>query len=111
MIVGDNQKFIAALITPSVETLMAWCKEQGITWTNLSEMLKRSDIMAKYQEAVDEINPNFGHIEQVKKFILLPVMWEPVKTDGSESELTPTMKLKRRVILEKFREEISTLYF
>ena len=67
--------------------------------------------MAKYQEAVDEINPNFGHIEQVKKFILLPVMWEPVKTDGSESELTPTMKLKRRVILEKFREEISTLYF
>lgn len=111
MIVGDNQKFVAALIVPAVETLQSWCKDKEIPWTTLDEVLKKDVVIAKYQEAIDEVNPLFGHVEQIKKFILLPVSWEAVKTDGSESELTPTMKLKRRVILDKFREEISTMYF
>lgn len=111
MIVGDNQKFVAALIVPAIETLQSWCQEKNISWTTLEEVLRQAAVIAKYQEAVDEVNPLFSHVEQIKKFILLPVSWEAVKADGSESELTPTMKLKRRVILDKFREEISTMYF
>ena len=111
MVVGDNQKFVAALIVPAVETLQSWCQEKEIPWTTLEEVLKKELVVSKFQEAVDEVNPLFSHVEQIKKFILLPVSWEAVKTDGSESELTPTMKLKRRVILDKFREEISKMYF
>lgn len=111
MIVGDNQKFVAALIVPAVETLQSWCQEKNIPWTTLEEVLRQPAVIAKYQEAVDDVNPLFSHVEQIKKFILLPASWEAVKADGSESELTPTMKLKRRVILDKFREEISTMYF
>lgn len=111
MIVGDNQKFVGALIVPAVETLQSWCQEKNIPWTTLEEVLRQPAVIAKYQEAVDEVNPLFSHVEQIKKFILLPASWEAVKADGSESELTPTMKLKRRVILDKFREEISTMYF
>ena len=54
--------------------------------------------------------PDFSHIDQIKKFHLLDKTWEPVKSDGTEAELTPTMKLKRRVILEKYKEEIEGIY-
>jgi long-chain acyl-CoA synthetase len=59
---------------------------------------------------VDRVNPHFGHAEQVKKFVLLPEPWEPVKADGTDAELTPTLKLKRRVILQKFEKEIAEMY-
>ena len=51
-----------------------------------------------------------SNAEQIKKFALLPEQWEPMKADGSEAELTPTMKLKRRVILKKFEKEIEEMY-
>ncbi|MBK8621892.1 MAG: long-chain fatty acid--CoA ligase [Saprospiraceae bacterium] len=111
MVVGDNQKFVSALITPSVEALQSWCSEHEIAWTNVTDVLKNEKVIQLYQSAVDEISPNFSQIEQIKKFVLVAANWEPVKTDGSESELTPTMKLKRRVIMDKYREEISRLYF
>ena len=57
-----------------------------------------------------ELHPFDISDEQIKKFALLDAAWEPVKADGSESELTPTMKLKRRVILEKFQDKIEGMY-
>ena len=59
---------------------------------------------------VDRVNEHFSHAEQVKKFSLLTNVWEPVKADGSDAELTPTLKLKRRVILKKFEKEIEAMY-
>ncbi len=67
-------------------------------------------VISRYQEIINEYNPQFSHIEQIKKFVLLDQPWEPFKADGSVAELTPTMKLKRRVILEKFQGEINSLY-
>ncbi|MFZ1705530.1 MAG: long-chain fatty acid--CoA ligase [Saprospiraceae bacterium] len=110
MVVGDGQKFVGALITPSIDTLKAFCEENSIKWLSLEDVLKNETVIAKYQEAVDEVNPTFSHIEQIKRFVLLPASWEAVKSDGTDSELTPTMKLKRRVILDKFRKEISKIY-
>ena len=110
MVVGDQLKFVSALITPSVEALQKWCELHDISWTNEAEILKNEKVVAKYQSIVDEVNSNFGHIEQIKKFALLPVTWDPVRTDGTESELTPTMKLKRRVIQQKFAAEIQKMY-
>ena len=110
MVVGDNQKFVSALIVPAGEALKDWCQHNGITWTHLSEIIKNQDVVKKYLEVIEKYNPNFSKVEQIKAFRLISDQWEPQKTDGSASELTPTMKLKRRVILEKYKTMIEDIY-
>lgn len=110
MVVGDKQKFVSALIVPATEALKDWCKSNDVAWTSRAEVLKNEKVQARYQEILNQYNPNFSHIEQIKKFALLDAEWEPTKEDGSDAELTPTMKLKRRVILEKFGKEIEEIY-
>lgn len=110
MVIGEQQKFVSALIVPAEAALKDWATEQKIEWTTFAEMLHHPKVLAKYQEIVDQINPGFSHIDQIKKFRLLAKTWDPVKSDGTEAELTPTMKLKRRVILEKYKEEIEGIY-
>jgi len=117
MVVGEGKKFVSALIVPSPDALKDWCDQNGVTCEvssipgnpDLKQItpttLEDAKVIAKYMEVVNEINPNFSHIEQIKKFKLLSQPWD-VATD----ELTPTMKVKRRVILEKFESEINSLY-
>jgi long-chain acyl-CoA synthetase len=110
MVVGDNEKFVSALIIPAAEALKDWCSHNEITFTSVKEVIVLPKVLVKYQEIIDKYNPNFGHVEQVKKFALLPDSWEATKTDGSQAELTPTMKLKRRVILDKYKDIITGIY-
>ncbi len=110
MVVGEKQKFVSAIITPAQEVLEDWCKNNGVDCSNMSAACKDPKVMAVYQEAINELNPNFSHIEQIKKFVLIPDAWEPTKADGSDAELTPTMKLKRRVIRKKYEKEIAEIY-
>lgn len=110
MVVGDQKKFVSALIVPSVDALKNWCEEHQVAWTSLDEVVKNQDVLSRYQHAIDLVNENFSHIEKIKKFVILPTTWDPMKSDGSEAELTPTMKLKRRVILQKYADEIDKLY-
>ncbi|MBT8219181.1 MAG: long-chain fatty acid--CoA ligase [Bacteroidia bacterium] len=110
MVVGENKKFVSGLIVPSEEALKNHCETCAIEWHGLEEACHHEQIHAKYQEIVNELNPNFSHIEQIKKFKLISQPWEPVKADGSKAELTPTLKLKRRVILEKFDRDIEEIY-
>ncbi len=110
MVVGDKQKFVSALIVPAPDALKDFCKECNISWTNLEEMVKSERVIQKYQDIIDKANPDFSHIEQIKKFAILPTTWDPNKEDGSDAELTPTLKLKRRVITEKFNKEIADIY-
>ncbi|HNM25782.1 MAG TPA: AMP-binding protein, partial [Saprospiraceae bacterium] len=110
MVVGNNLKFVSALIVPAEVALHDWCNKHEIAWTSLAEMVRHPRVLARYQMILDRINPDFGRAEQVKKFVLLPEIWEPVRKDGAEGELTPTLKLKRRVIEQKFKQEIAALY-
>jgi long-chain acyl-CoA synthetase len=110
MIIGDQQKFVSALIIPSQEALKAWSAEHNITWTTLNDVITKDAVIARYQHAVDNVNANFSHIEQIKKFALISGSWDATRNDGTEAELTPTMKLKRRVILEKYSDTIKGLY-
>lgn len=110
MVVGENLKFVSALLVPSVDGLKEWCKKHGIPWTNLPDMIRHPKVLERYQMLVDRVNTFFSHVEQVKKFALLPAPWEAVKADGSDAELTPTLKLKRRVIMQKFQKEINEMY-
>ena len=110
LVVGDNKKFVAALITPSVDALKKWCVAHHITWVGLKSILKDERIIAQYRSIVNACNITLGHTEQIKSFKVLPDTWEATKNDNSLSELTPTMKLKRRVILSKYEAEIDEIY-
>lgn len=105
MVVGENKKFPSAIIVPSFDGLRDYCKHKGIPYTEDAEMIQKAEILSKYQREIDGLNKYFGKWEQIKKFKLLPRPW------GVESgELTPTMKLKRKVIKAKFENEIEELY-
>jgi long-chain acyl-CoA synthetase len=110
MVVGDKRKFVSALIVPSPEALENYCKNAGVKWTSLQDAVHNDRVIAHYQQIIDDLNPRFSKIEQIKKFTILPTTWDATKEDGSDAELTPTMKLKRRVILEKFAKEIELMY-
>lgn len=105
MIVGEDRKFTAALIVPSFGNLRGWAQKRGISAGNNEELVKNPEVLDLFKQAVDKYNQFFSHIEQVKKFVLLPHEWT---VDGGE--LTPTLKAKRKVILEKFRKEIDGIY-
>ncbi|MBT8313656.1 MAG: long-chain fatty acid--CoA ligase [Maribacter sp.] len=110
MVVGDKQKFVSALIVPAEEALKNWCHHKKLEWTSLKQMAMHPKVIKKYQKVIDKYNPEFSHIEQIKKFRLISSPWLPLHEDQSESELTPTLKLKRRVIREKFKKEIMEIY-
>jgi long-chain acyl-CoA synthetase len=105
MVVGSNRKFTAALIVPSFVNLRSWCATNKINGSSINDLVKDPKVIELYQSIVDKYNPEFNHVEQVKKIALLPDEWS---IDGGE--LTPTGKMKRRVILEKYNSEIEKIY-
>jgi len=105
MVVGADKNYPSALIVPSFDGLREYCKRKDIPYLSDSEMIVNPKILEKYQEEIDELNKYFAKWEQIKRFKLLDKPW------GIESgELTPTMKLKRKVIYQKFEKEIESIY-
>ena len=109
MVVGDKRKYASALILVSDEGLEKKCSELGIS-SDDDDLLEHDSIQAHFQKCVSEINDGLARHEQLKTFKLLRGLWEPVKADGSAGELTPTLKLKRRVILHKYADAIDSMY-
>ncbi|MCG8320727.1 MAG: long-chain fatty acid--CoA ligase [Cytophagales bacterium] len=105
MVVGEGEKFPGALIVPNFEGLKEWCQIRNIQYTSNEEMLDHEMIIEKFQMEVDLHNAHFAQYEKVKKFELIHTSWS-LET----GELTPTMKLKRRVILEKYQELVEYIY-
>jgi long-chain acyl-CoA synthetase len=107
MIVGDNQKFVSALISPNFVTLREWATQNAPEAATLAnpELIKNPKVLAYYQAFIDALNPKFGHVEQIKKFALVPDTWSV-----DSGELTPTLKLKRRVVLAKYQPIIDKIY-
>lgn len=105
IVLGENRNYPSALIVPSFDGLREYCKHKGIPYTNDEEMIQKPEIIEKYDRELEQLNKYFGKWEQIKRFKLLPELW------GIESgELTPTMKLKRKFIHQKFEKEIEELY-
>ncbi len=110
MVVGEGRKFVSALIVPSEEALKEWCSCNEVEWSNLVNISENDKVNTLYNNIVKETNPHFSKIEQIKKISLVPDPWEPTKKDGTDAELTPTLKLKRRVIEKKYKDAIEKLY-
>ncbi len=105
MVIGESKKFVSALVVPAFTVLEQFASENNITFSNRNDLVANPTIVAKFQSIIDEINPNFSHIEQIKKFKLLLNEWTP-----ESGELTPTMKIKRKVINERYQKEIESIY-
>jgi long-chain acyl-CoA synthetase len=105
IVVGENQKFAAALIVPDFNFLKAWCEFKEVEFTTNAEMIKVPRIQKRYKQEVDKYNAFFGETEKIKKYFLLDTEW------GFETgEITPTLKLKRKFIISKYQEQISKLF-
>lgn len=105
MVVGADHKFVGALIVPAVPSLREWMRQQNIPFTNIEEAIHLPQVLNLYKDLVDAFNSYFNNVEQVKKFELLPHEWT-IDT----GELTPTLKLKRKVIMEKYKDAIERIY-
>jgi len=105
MVVGPERKFTAALIVPAFANLKTWCEKNGVPHQNNDEMINQPRVQEHFKSIVEKFNVQFNHIEQVKKFELLNKEWT---IDGGE--LTPTLKLKRKVITEKYGDAIERIY-
>ena len=105
MVVGADRKFVGALIVPSLPNLKEWMQLKSISFTTVTDAVNHPKVLELYKEIVESFNQYFNNVEQVKKFELLPEEWT-IDT----GELTPTLKLKRRVIMEKFKSAVDRIY-
>jgi long-chain acyl-CoA synthetase len=105
MVVGENQKYCGAVIVPAFENLKNWAKENGVTFANHEELIAHPKVIAHLQTEVDRINKSLDRHEQVKQFQLLPKEWTI-----EAGELTPTMKVKRRIVMDKYKSRIAKIF-
>jgi long-chain acyl-CoA synthetase len=105
MLVGDNKRFVSALIVPSFAKLKEWTKQHGIQFTSNEEIIKNSMVLALFEDAVSEYNQLFNQVEQIKKFTLIPREWTVDK-----GEMTPKLSIRRKIVLEHHDKEIAEMY-
>lgn len=105
LVVGSERKFVGALLVPSFANLRDWCRQQNIEYSSNEEMIRHPKVAELYRDLVESFNKYFNHVEQIKKFELLSQDWS-IET----GELTPKLSLKRKVIQEKYRDEIERIY-
>jgi long-chain acyl-CoA synthetase len=105
MVLGENQKFVSALIVPSFPALEDWCQKNNIPFGSRESIVQHPAFLAALEKEIEKKGVDINKVEQLKKFLVLPDEWS-VQT----GELTPTLKLKRRVLFEKYAKEIAEIY-
>lgn len=103
--VGDRRHFISALIVPAFAELEKFARERGIPFTDREDLVRHPEIIAFYRQRIDAQSAELARYETVKRFTLLP---EAFSQEGGE--ITPTQKIRRKVVQEKYREAIDTMY-
>ncbi len=105
MVHGDRRKFLSALVVPDFEKLEKFAAEQGIQYNSMSDLVKDQKVVALIQERVDAVNKQLARFETIKKFSILDK--EFTLEDG---ELTPTLKVKRKVVSQKYKDILDSFY-
>ncbi|MBN2283697.1 MAG: long-chain fatty acid--CoA ligase [Deltaproteobacteria bacterium] len=104
-VIGDSRKYLSALVVPVFEILEPWARKNNIGFTNREELIGREEVKDLFDREIKEKMGPFGRVEQIKKFTLMPFVWTQ-----ETGELTPTLKVKRRVLAEKYAKEINAMY-
>ncbi len=102
---GDRRKYVTAIVSPNAAALGDWAKEQGIATPQSDTLVRDPRVLERFQQEFDRVNADAAPWEKVKRFRLVPEEWTI-----ESGELTPSMKLKRRVVSEKYAAEIEALY-
>ncbi|MCW4470716.1 AMP-dependent synthetase/ligase [Flavobacterium sp. MFBS3-15] len=105
MVIGDGEKMPAAFVQPDFEFVKQWASRKGLSLSDNKAIAESKEVKDRIKEEIDEVNKKFGHWEQVKKFEITPDLWS---VDGGE--MTPTLKLKRKAIKEKYQALYDKIY-
>lgn len=105
VVVGENQKFVAALISPDFNFLKGWCERHDIVYTTPQQMIKEPKIMQRFAKEIEKYNAFFGDTEKIKSYELIPDEWSQL-TDI----LTPTLKVKRKMVMAVYKDNINKLF-
>ena len=104
-VIGDRRPYLTALLVLDPETAPAWARVRAIEVGSLAELAGHREVLLEVQRAVDEANSHLARVEKVKRWRLLMAEWTV-----ESGELTPTMKVKRRVIVDRYARDIDKLY-
>ena len=105
VVVGEGQKFAAALISPDFTFLQDWCLRHNIEFQSPQQIVTEPEIVKRYVREMEKYNAHFGDTEQIKKFELIPDEWSQLT-----EILTPTLKVKRSLVLERYKDVIEKLF-
>jgi long-chain acyl-CoA synthetase len=105
VMIGNRRNFPSALVVPGFEALEAWARQKGLVFSSREELVKRPEVLAHYRRLVDELTPDLAQFEKIKKVALLTR--EFTQESG---EITPTLKVKRRVVEERYKAVIDSMY-
>ena len=105
MVVGENQKFASAIISPDFNFLHNWAMRHGLSFRDNTELISNPVVLSRYQKVVNEMNRCFGQTEQIKRFRIVKEEWT---TDTGE--LSPTLKLKRKYLNEHYEKLIQEIF-
>ena len=103
--IGNKRNFPAALIVPNFENLEKWAREKGIAYGSRDELIGKREVEDLYEQTVNDLTGHLAQYERIKKLALLPREFTL-----EAGELTPTLKVKRRVVEQKYKDVIDRLY-
>ncbi len=106
MVIGENEKFASALISPNFGFLHDWCSKHKIQFRDNRDLIDLPEVIEQFGREVREVNKSLGEHEQIKRFRLVTEEWTP-----QSGELSPTLKLKRNLIAEHYKDIIAEIYF
>lgn len=105
MVVGENEKFASALISPNFQFLHNWCSRHGVKYRDNKDLITNPKIIARFQKEVNELNKHLGQTDHIKRFRLVHEDWSP-----DTGELSATLKLKRKVVADKYKGILDEIY-
>ncbi len=105
MVVGENEKFPAAIISPNFQELKQWSKNMKIEFNDYSELLKKPVVLKHFNDEIKSFNKRLSENERIKRFILIADEWSPMT-----GELSSSLKLKRKYIIQKYRDLVDSIY-
>jgi long-chain acyl-CoA synthetase len=103
--IGDQRKFLSMVIALDHEEAPAWAESRGLEYHDLASFSQQPEVQDEIARAVAEANESVARVEQIKKWVIVPDEWTP-----DSGEVTPSLKLKRRVVLEKYADQIESMY-
>jgi len=103
--IGDGRQYLSMIVALDPEEAPAWAANHGLEYSDLAGFSKTAEVRAEIQSALDVANQEVSRVEQVKKFVIVPDAWTP-----DTGEITPSLKLKRRVVLDKYSADIESMY-